>query len=150
VVLAVDESLVDPEDRPLAMGYVTPELHFYRSLTAMENLEFLLKLRRLDNSKVVAASTLDRVGLGRRGNDPVGSFSSGMVQRLRLAAATMHDPRILLLDEPFSNLDSAGADMVRATIDRHLESGGVMMLATNNSEEASLCKSDLCVSDYPD
>ena len=82
---------------------------------------------------------LDRVGLGARTRDRVAAFSSGMKQRLRLAFALLHQPVVLLLDEPSGHLDDAGRDAVRDVV-RHHAGRGLVMLATNDPQEVQLAE----------
>jgi heme exporter protein A len=110
---------LDIEARRRSVGFVSPDLSFYGELTAAENLAFFARLRRVDPARGIAL--LDRLGLPpERG---AATLSSGMRQRLRWAWALMHRPRLLLLDEPFQNLDAAGERATRALLAEHLESG---------------------------
>lgn len=110
---------LDVAERRRAVGYVSPDLEFYAELSALENLEFSCRLRRLDPAR--GRQLLDRVGLppGRA----AGKLSSGMRQRLRWAWALLHRPRILLLDEPLQNLDAQGRDDVLTLLREHLTTG---------------------------
>jgi heme exporter protein A len=110
---------LDVELRRRRVGYVAPDLAFYEALTAGENLELFCRLRAVPPSR--AEELLAMLGVPSR--RPAGALSSGMRQRVRWAWALLHAPRVLLLDEPFQNLDAAGEAAVRALLDRHLESG---------------------------
>jgi len=93
-------------DRPTQrgeLGFVAHETYLYEQLTALENLRLHARLHGVDPNRCEAQ--LDAVGLTDRGNDPVSEFSHGMAKRLALARATLHDPALLLLDEPFTGLD---------------------------------------------
>ncbi|MFO8098252.1 MAG: ATP-binding cassette domain-containing protein [Salinibacter sp.] len=100
VTLTVDGRDVSEEDRPLHAGLVAPALGVYDDLTARENLRFLAAARRLANASARIESVLDRVGLADRARDLVSTYSSGMRQRVKYAAALLTDPPLLLLDEP--------------------------------------------------
>ncbi len=126
---------VPAEEHRHLVGLVAPDLVLYEELTALENLEFFAKLRGLPRSSR-ASKLLERVGLGGRGDDPVGSFSSGMKQRLKYAYALLHRPPVLFLDEPSANLDEAGIEMVRQVIAEQ-KKDGILILATNEAEEIS-------------
>ncbi len=78
----------------------------YRDLSAIENLVFFGRLYGVSDPKTQAERLLDYVGLASRGHDPVKAFSRGMIQRVSIARALMHDPDILLADEPFNGLDT--------------------------------------------
>jgi ABC-type multidrug transport system ATPase subunit len=110
---------LDPEQRRRRVGYVAPDLAFYEALTAHENLELFCKLRGVPAGR--AGDLLAALGVPPR--RLAGALSSGMRQRVRWAWAVLHEPRVLLLDEPFQNLDEPGEAAVRALLDRHLESG---------------------------
>jgi len=133
-----------PKERRHVLGLVTPELEFYEEFTATENLVFAAEAQRLDAPARAAATALERVGLGARSADRVSAFSSGMKQRLRLAFALLHEPPILLLDEPGSHLDEAGREGVRDVVAR-FAARGLVLLATNDPEEIQLaaCRLEL-------
>ena len=135
---------VDGRDHPPAgrrdvLGLATPELAFYEEFTATENLVFAAEARRLDSPSRAAAAALDHVGLSTRAADRVAAFSSGMKQRLRLAFALLHEPPILLLDEPGSHLDETGREAVRDVVARHA-ARGLVLLATNDPQEIQLAE----------
>ncbi|HEX2254346.1 MAG TPA: ATP-binding cassette domain-containing protein [Thermoanaerobaculia bacterium] len=108
-VLAADE-------RRRRVGYVAPDLALYEELTGAENLAFFARLRGVDRAR--GGLLLDRLGLPR--DRAVGALSSGMRQKLRWAWALLHHPRLLLLDEPFQNLDAGGEAVVRDLLAEHL------------------------------
>ncbi len=118
------------------MGIVAPYANLYDGLTAAENLQFIRRLRGLTSDDRRVHDLLVQVGLGGRTDDLVSTYSSGMVQRLRMAAALLPEPEILLLDEASITLDSAGSDLLSDTIDRTVEAGGIVVAATNLQHEA--------------
>lgn len=144
VTLRLGGEEVAPEARPLSVGFVAPYLHLYDAFTAAENLAFLARARRLDVNGQLEA-LLDRVGLGGRGDDLVRTYSSGMQQRLRLAAALLPQPSVLLLDEPTATLDAAGRAVVESVIDAHRDAGGLLVVATNVEHEAAWCEREVVV-----
>ena len=118
------------------IGFVAPALRFYEAFTARENLTFLARARRLAPPEAAIARVLERVGLADRADEPVGTFSTGLGQRLRLASALLHDPPVLLLDEPGATLDAAGRQLVADVVglaDR------ILVVATNDAAEAERC-----------
>jgi heme exporter protein A len=131
-----------PADRRDVLGLATPELAFYEEFTATENLVFAAEARGLAAPARAAGAVLDRVGLATRASDRVAAFSSGMKQRLRLAFALLHEPPILLLDEPGSHLDETGREAVRDVVAR-FAARGLVLLATNDPEEIQLAESRL-------
>lgn len=119
-----------------AIGFAAPDAQLYAELTADENLEFVRRMKGLPSG--AAAGLLTRVGLRKsRGTDLVGSFSSGMRQRLKLAASLLGEPSVLIWDEPTMALDAAGMDMVDSLLSDHRARGGISILATNDAAEAS-------------
>ena len=128
-----------PARRREVLGLATPELAFYEEFTATENLTFAAEARGLDAPAKAAGAALERVGLATRAHDRVAAFSSGMKQRLRLAFALLHEPPILLLDEPGSHLDDAGRTAVRDVVAR-FAARGLVLLATNDPEEIQLAE----------
>jgi heme ABC exporter ATP-binding subunit CcmA len=99
--------------RPL-VGYLGHEALLYTDLSPLQNLEFYAGLYGVDRSRI--EPLLARVGLVSRAFDPVGTFSRGMVQRLALARMLLHEPRLLLLDEPYAGLDAQGAALLDAIL----------------------------------
>jgi len=117
---------LDAAARRRRVGYVAPDLAFYEPLTAEENLAFFCRLRGVSRQR--ADELLARLGVPPA--RPAGALSSGMRQRLRWAWALLHRPRLLLLDEPFQNLDEAGETALRALLEAHLEAAGMAVIAT--------------------
>jgi len=128
-----DERALDLAERRLRIGYVAPDLAFYSELTVAENLQFFARLRRV--SPEWGFEVLDRLALPT--DRMVGTLSSGMRQRLRWGWALLHRPRLLLLDEPFQNLDAPGEEGTRALLQEHLEQtpGGLAVIANPASLE---------------
>lgn len=95
----------DPTARRL-IGFVSHHALMYEDLTPRENLRFTAALHELDDAPSRITSALATAGLASRADAPARGFSRGMLQRLALARATLHDPPLLLLDEPFTGLDA--------------------------------------------
>ena len=100
------------------LGFLAHESLVYRELTALENLELYGRLYRVPDRRERSGMLLERFGLWDARNERVSSFSRGMVQRLALCRVFLHEPELLLLDEPFSALDAEGAEL----LDRELAS----------------------------
>jgi ABC-type multidrug transport system ATPase subunit len=98
------------------IGFLGHEPLVYRELTALENLDLYGRLYRVPERRERAGMLLERFGLWRVRNERAGSFSRGMLQRLALCRALLHEPELLLFDEPYSALDEEGA----ALLDREL------------------------------
>jgi heme exporter protein A len=88
------------------IGMICDQSMLYRDLSARENLEFFARLYGLSDAVPRARKALDMIGMSRRANDPVKSFSRGMTQRVAVARALIHDPELILADEPFAGLDA--------------------------------------------
>ena len=140
VNITIDNTLIERQNFYKYIGLISPYLNLYDEFSGLENLRFTAKLRDLNADCI--NSTITRVGLWERRNDLVKIYSSGMKQRLKLAFALMHDPEILLLDEPTSNLDAEGVRFVD-TVAEEYRSRGILIIATNDEHERSLCKGEL-------
>ena len=99
-----------------SIGYLGHEPLVYRELTALENLDLYGRLYRVPERRERIGMLLERYGLWEARHERVGSYSRGMAQRLGLCRVLLHDPELLVLDEPFTALDEAGA----ALLDREL------------------------------
>ena len=100
------------------LGYLAHEPLVYRELTALENLDLYGRLYRVPERRERIGMLLERFGLWDARSDRVSTYSRGMTQRLALCRALLHEPELILLDEPYSALDQEGADL----LDRELES----------------------------
>lgn len=140
---------------------LVPEIsNIYNDLTAWENLMFVSKLYGVPKEKRAERilRLLEAFGLKERINDPVKQFSKGMKRRLTIAAALIHEPRILFLDEPTSGLDVQSSRVIRETLRRLNKEGLTIFLTTHFIEEADqLCnklailnKGRICVIDTPE
>jgi heme exporter protein A len=118
------------------IGVLGHDLFLYPELTARENLRFFAGLHDLPDPESVAATALRRAGLADRADDPVGSFSRGMRQRVALERALLHRPRLVLLDEPFTGLDDASAAALVARLQELRAAGVVVIVATHDLDLA--------------
>lgn len=139
VTLIADGTAVEPEERPLHTGLVAPYLNVYDGFTTRENLRFLAQARRLSDADAHIQDLVGLVGLAGRADDLVQTYSSGMKQRVKVAAALLGRPVLLLLDEPSTNLDEAGLRMIDRVTAHHVDRGGLLLLATNDAAEAARC-----------
>lgn len=134
VAYIVDGVRYRPEAASGLVGWVAPDLQLYRELTALENLAFFASVRGLRRGRAELERLLDEVGLGGRGDDLLATFSSGMAYRLKYAYALLHEPPVLLLDEPTVMLDERGTALVESVIQRQRQRG-VAVIATNDQRE---------------
>jgi len=109
---------VKPRFARSAIGYLSHGMSLYSDLTALENLRFFAGLMNAPTDDDALIRRMDAVGLGGRELDPVRNYSRGMQQRLAIARAFLHDPAILLLDEPFTGLDRIGLEVLENYIRR--------------------------------
>ena len=117
------------------LGVVAPSMAVYEELDAMENLRFFARVRGLGRSDDLCREGLEAVGLDPDRTTPVRGFSTGMAQRLKIAQALLHDPAVLVFDEPGSNLDPAGKDWLEEKVRDLAASGKTVLLATNDPRE---------------
>lgn len=113
------------------VSMVAHQSMLYDALTARENLAFFARLHGIGGRKKVD-SLLDQVGLKRRSNDLVATFSRGMLQRLSFARALLGDPEILLLDEPLSSLDDAAVRIVLDILSESSAAGRTIVIVTHS------------------
>ena len=99
-----------------AIGYLGHEPFVYLELSALENLELYGRLYRIDERRERAGMLLERFGLWKSRHERVATYSRGMQQRLGLCRALLHDPELLVLDEPFSGLDREGTALLDGEI----------------------------------
>ena len=114
------------------IGILGHDLFLYPELTAHENLAFFAGLYRCADPAAVASRALVQAGLADRAGDQVQSFSRGMRQRVALERALIHEPRLALLDEPFTGLDDASTAALIARLRALRESGAIIILATHD------------------
>ena len=113
------------------IGYLGHEPLVYRELTALENLELYGRLYRVPERRERIGMLLERFGLWEARHDRVASYSRGMTQRLALCRVLLHEPELLLLDEPYSALDEAGAALLDEQL-RELRGERTFLLSTHD------------------
>ncbi len=114
------------------IGFVSHHSLLYRDITAAENLTFFARLYQLDDAEARVAEALRKVGLFARQRDPVGTFSRGMVQRLTIARATLHEPDVLLLDEPYTGLDQEATQLLDDLLREEKARGRTILMITHD------------------
>jgi heme exporter protein A len=147
-LLAILATLLQPSTGHVAYGDLGPEaagaalrsrvgllghdLYLYPELTARENLRFFAELYGVSDATACVARGLEKAQLSDRADDQVLSFSRGMRQRLALERALVHDPRLLLLDEPFTGLDQKSAAALVARLSELRTGGCLVLVATHD------------------
>jgi heme exporter protein A len=122
------------------VGYLGHEPLLYRELSGRENLQFHAQLHRVKDARV--DELLSAVGMERRAGDPVRELSRGMVQRLAAARAVLHDPPLLLLDEPWSGIDPGARELLEPLIGK---AAGRTRVLVSHDVEAGAAESDLAL-----
>jgi heme exporter protein A len=122
------------------VGFLGHEPLLYRELTGRENLRFQARLHGVGEERV--AALLDATALGSRADEPVHGLSRGLVQRLAVCRAVLHDPPLLLLDEPRANLDPGSVELVEPLIGR---ASGRTRVVTSHDPAGGLAEADVAL-----
>ncbi|EDY84679.1 ABC transporter, ATP-binding protein [Verrucomicrobiia bacterium DG1235] len=124
------------------VGYMTQRFALYEDLTVRENLLFVARAYEVDTPRLVADEVMEKFGLADRRNQLAGALSGGWKQRLSLAAAMLHEPRLLLLDEPTAGVDPKARRDFWSEIHELSRAGLTVLVTTHYMDEAERC-SDL-------
>ncbi len=125
----------DAGDARRAVGFVSHQSLLYDDLTLAQNLTFAARLYALQRPADAARAALESAGLAARADDSPRRLSRGLTQRASIARALLHQPRVLLLDEPFTALDAAAADRLREELAGRLAAGLGMVIVTHRLAE---------------
>lgn len=126
------------------VGFVAHQPYIYDDLTALENLLFFARMYAVASPQTRAASVLERVGLGKKARERASALSRGQLQRLALARALLHEPHLLLFDEPDTGLDQDGRELLSELLREHHARGGTILFTTHDLE-AAIAHSDRVV-----
>lgn len=123
-------------------GYMPQERGLYREMRTLDHLVWLARLYGIDRHDAArrALDLLERLGLADRAGDPIRDLSGGMAQRVQLAAAMVHGPSLLVLDEPFAGLDPVATDFLASVIRDHVDRGGHLVFSSHQLDLVQ----DLC------
>ncbi len=135
---------MDPAQEKLAcrrtLTLVGHDNYLYSQLTALEMIQVWTRLRGAELAEAEAIELLREVGLDKRRDTPVGGFSAGMRKRLTLLRTRLEEPKLVLLDEPFSALDASGQRLIEEWIEGYRSAGKTVVLASHNLPRSSrLC-----------
>ena len=117
------------------VGLISHNSMLYEALTARENIEFVARLYGSPNPREAAEAALRRMRIDDRAGTPVRALSRGMQQRVSIARAVVHGPRVLLLDEPYSGLDEGGSAALTALLTELRSAGTALVIVTHNLAE---------------
>jgi len=117
------------------VGLISHHSMLYRALTARENVEFGARLYGIADPNAAAMRALERIRIADRAETPVRSLSRGLQQRVSIARAVVHDPDVVLLDEPYTGLDAAGGAALTDMLRLLRASGATLVLVTHNVDE---------------
>ena len=129
------------------IGYMSQRLSLYADLSVFENLRFRAEVYGLDNSRSAAEKAIEEFALQPYARSRAGELSGGWARRLQLAAALIHAPRLILLDEPTAGLDLLSRHDVWRRIGRMAASGAAVVIGTHDLAEAELCSSAVLLSE---
>lgn len=127
------------------IGLFAPYVNLYDELSGLENISYFHKLRTKERSDLQAL--MRKVGLENSAEKPFKSYSSGMKQRLRLAFALSVNPLFLIMDEPTTNLDEEGYEVVSSVIGEQL-SKGILIIASNLKSDLRHCVQTINIGDF--
>ena len=152
-VLSPDSGSVLLDGQPLSdgdrrrFGYMPEERGLYPKMKVAEQLVYLARLHGLTTSaaKANASDLLERLGLSERANDLVEALSLGNQQRAQIAAALVHDPEFLVLDEPFSGLDPIAVEVVLTVLKEHAAAGAPVLFSSHQLDLVERLCDDLVI-----
>ncbi len=125
----------NPEQVRRRIGFLSHNTYLYRDLSPVENLRFFARLYQIPEAEDRISALLDRVGLRRRAKDPVRGFSRGLQQRLGIARVMLHEPALILLDEPYTGLDANAVQTLNEILDEAVSAGRTVILTTHDIEQ---------------
>jgi ABC-2 type transport system ATP-binding protein len=152
-VLTPDSGTVTIDGRPLdddrrrAFGYMPEERGLYPKMHVLDQITYLARLHGYDRRTATERATelLEKLGLGERLADPVDDLSLGNQQRAQIAAALVHDPEVLVLDEPFSGLDPMAVDLVLGVLQEHASRGVPVLFSSHQLDVVERLCDDVVV-----
>src|SRR6476646_6434577 len=118
-----------------SIGLISHQSMLYRALTSLENVEFAAKLYGLKSPREAAMTALERMRVADRARTPVRALSRGLQQRIAIARSIVHEPALLLLDEPYTGLDASGAAALTDMLRELRGARATLVLVTHNVDE---------------
>ena len=128
-------SLRDDAAARSQVGLISHQSMLYGALTPRENVEFAARLYGMPDPRAAATNALERMRILDRADSPVRALSRGLQQRVSIARSIVHEPRVVLLDEPYTGLDAAGTAALTTMLQSLRSSGAALVLVTHNVDE---------------
>lgn len=144
--VALDGAAVTPADRR-RFGYMPEERGLYPKMRVLDHIVYIARLHGFSKADATTRATalLDELGLGERLGDNVETLSLGNQQRAQIAAALVHDPRVLILDEPFSGLDPLAVDVVAGVLQARAADGAAVLFSSHQLDVVERLCDDLVI-----
>lgn len=133
------EYVMNQEELKAHTGFAAPYINLYSELSVIENLRFLIEAGGISADEETLVTLLERVQIPHLRNQLYGSLSTGQQQRAKLASALVRDSKVLMLDEPGSNLDEKGHELVARIVEEASQENKLVFLASNDPNEIALC-----------
>lgn len=147
VIHKFNNTIIDVDKLHNHIGFVSPYLFLYDEFTAEENLIHFSNIRGIKFNKVKSDYLFNQLNLFDRRSDLVRGYSSGMKQRLKFIFSLLHEPQLVILDEPTSNLDNAGKEKVYELIIEEAKTN-LVIIASNEDSDLQLCKEIVNIENY--
>ncbi len=139
--------ILEKEDIYNFVGFAAPYLNLYSEFSAFENLKIFSKIRGIQFDLQLTERLFENFNLSKRKNDLLSSYSSGMLQRMKIIFSVIHKPNFLVLDEPISNLDSGGKSEVYQLI-KMISHETLIFIASNEESDLRLCSNFIEIEEY--
>ncbi len=144
----INEKEIKPDLYFMHFGFVSPYLILYEEFSPLEHFRITSDLKGTKFDLEFAENYLQKFKLYHKRNDHIKTFSSGMKQRVKYIQALQNYPEILFLDEPFTNLDHDGIEIIMEIMANQLKNNGALVIASNDERETSLCNKFIDLTNY--
>ncbi len=145
LIWEIDGKQLNQDEYFSYFGFVAPYLNIYEEFTPVELIKITSSIRRISVTENKTNELLELFYLEKHYNKYIRNFSSGMKQRMKLLLSVLHSPAVLIYDEPTTNLDDIGIQLVKRLIKEKVDKDGIVFLASNNEEELRLCNKKIFV-----
>lgn len=141
-----DDNVISFNELKQSIGYAAPYISLYEDLTVFENLKFLSEVSLQNHNDSFFTDLLGRTETDSLSDKLYKSLSTGQQQRVKLASSLIRDPEVLIWDEPGSNLDSSGHELVQRLVFAQKEKESLIIIASNDPNEIALCDEKIVLS----